>query len=166
MKYWIKRKNSCLTFLFFLFFLTVLGQNDSCIMDMKLNNSLYQEAWYNIGKGKGSLSFYKKQFKNGLRAHFYSKFIYREKNFELFAYYHRAAHRTYYYFIIETLPDETKYHFLKGFFLDDILKDLNRIMRKTTITERQKIACRLLDFYFQYDEYKWTPIFTRTIEKK
>lgn len=162
-KFWLNRKNSYLTVVFLLSFTTLVAQKDS-IMEQKLNTSLYKEAFYTINDGSLS-SYEKKIYKKGERYHLYSKFISSEQNLELYAYYRRSSHRTYNYFIVETLPDKTNYYFLKGFFSDAILEDLNRVLKKKSITHRQKIACSLLDFYFQYDEYKWTPIFTRTIEK-
>lgn len=143
-----------------------LNENGSCSMVAKLNNSLYQKAWFNVGKTDGDFRASKKACKNGKRVQFYSQFILKEKNLELHAYYQREVHRTYYYFIVENLPDKTNYYFLKGLFLDDILKDLKRKMRNSNIIERQKIACGLIDFYYQYDEYKWNSFETITIEKK
>lgn len=160
---WLNHKSSYLTFVFLLFFTALVAQKDS-IMDQKLITSLYKEAFYAINDGSLS-SYEKKRYQKGDRYALYSKYISSEQNLELYAYFRPSAHRTFNYLIVEKLPDQINYYFLKGFFSDDILKDLNRVLKKKSITQRQKIACSLLDFYFQYDEYKWTPIFTRTIEK-
>lgn len=150
----LKRKNSLLGISFLFLFTSVFAQSENILNTAK--DEIRKEALYNYCKNENQLDIYKRMYRNNTSYSFYTKFIYEEENYKLYAYCLPSSHATFSYFIIETVADNKKYYFIRGYYIDDLLKNIEKHVRKLGLTRIIKVNLmyNFIEFYNEFEKYK------------
>lgn len=120
----------------------------------KLNNELHKIALFNIGRSHNTLRDDKIEYRKNLKR---NQFISLDVDsvcsygkYTLYAYYRNSLHRSYYYLVIEQVKRDIKYHFVRGYFIEDILSRLNRIPKQLNESDKLSFLCEFNTFHQKY----------------
>ena len=148
------RKSNYLFLIVGLFFNTIsFSQLTRIDVVKELNGELYKIALFNIGRSHNNFRNVKRKYKHDLERNVLTSFgldsISNYGKYTLCAYYNIGAHRSYYYLVIEQDGNKIKYHFIKGFYFNDIVRRLNRILKQLAEQPKLSLLCDFHSFYME-----------------